>query len=148
MVFDSIRLGICAIWLYNQGFTPRQPGREDLHDIGSQWRNLFRTAPSRTTLGIFLGGFLMGTADIIPGVSGGTMAFILGIYDELMMPSNLHCHSCTTCCAALAGGFWRLPLAIPPGAVSGIGLAVLSLVRVRTGHWKPTPATSTLSFLA
>jgi putative membrane protein len=29
-------------------------------------------------------GFAMGSADIVPGVSGGTMAFILGIYDELL----------------------------------------------------------------
>lgn len=29
-------------------------------------------------------GFCMGTADVIPGVSGGTMAFIMGIYDELL----------------------------------------------------------------
>jgi putative membrane protein len=29
-------------------------------------------------------GFCMGAADIVPGVSGGTMAFILGIYDELL----------------------------------------------------------------
>jgi len=29
-------------------------------------------------------GFCMGTADVIPGVSGGTMAFILGIYKELI----------------------------------------------------------------
>jgi len=29
-------------------------------------------------------GFCVGTADIIPGVSGGTMAFILGIYPQLM----------------------------------------------------------------
>lgn len=29
-------------------------------------------------------GFAMGAADIVPGVSGGTMAFILGIYDELL----------------------------------------------------------------
>jgi len=29
-------------------------------------------------------GFCMGTADIIPGVSGGTMAFILGIYPQLL----------------------------------------------------------------
>lgn len=34
--------------------------------------------------GISLRGFLMGAADVIPGVSGGTMAFILGIYDELI----------------------------------------------------------------
>jgi putative membrane protein len=29
-------------------------------------------------------GFTMGAADVVPGVSGGTMAFILGIYDELL----------------------------------------------------------------
>ncbi len=33
---------------------------------------------------IFLSGFLMGTADVIPGVSGGTVAFVLGIYEELI----------------------------------------------------------------
>lgn len=33
---------------------------------------------------IFLSGFIMGSADIVPGVSGGTMAFILGIYQELI----------------------------------------------------------------
>lgn len=32
----------------------------------------------------FLKGMAMGTADIIPGVSGGTMAFILGIYERLL----------------------------------------------------------------
>lgn len=29
-------------------------------------------------------GFCMGTADLIPGVSGGTIAFICGIYDRLL----------------------------------------------------------------
>lgn len=29
-------------------------------------------------------GFCMGTADVVPGVSGGTMAFILGIYQRLL----------------------------------------------------------------
>lgn len=33
---------------------------------------------------IMLRGFCMGAADVVPGVSGGTMAFILGIYDELI----------------------------------------------------------------
>ncbi|KIL52151.1 DUF368 domain-containing protein [Jeotgalibacillus soli] len=35
------------------------------------WRNLFR-------------GMAMGTADLIPGVSGGTIAVILGIYDQFI----------------------------------------------------------------
>lgn len=29
-------------------------------------------------------GFCMGAADVVPGVSGGTMAFMLGIYEELI----------------------------------------------------------------
>ncbi len=33
---------------------------------------------------IFLKGVAMGAADIIPGVSGGTIAFITGIYEELI----------------------------------------------------------------
>lgn len=33
---------------------------------------------------IALKGVCMGSADIVPGVSGGTMAFILGIYEELI----------------------------------------------------------------
>jgi putative membrane protein len=38
----------------------------------------------RDYLRIFLSGFVMGSADIVPGVSGGTMAFILGIYEALL----------------------------------------------------------------
>ena len=33
---------------------------------------------------LYLKGLGMGTADVIPGVSGGTIAFITGIYDELI----------------------------------------------------------------
>jgi putative membrane protein len=35
-------------------------------------------------LGLGARGFCMGCADVVPGVSGGTMAFILGIYEELV----------------------------------------------------------------
>lgn len=34
--------------------------------------------------GLYVRGMLVGAADVVPGVSGGTMAFILGIYDELI----------------------------------------------------------------
>ena len=33
---------------------------------------------------IFLKGIAMGAADAVPGVSGGTIAFISGIYQELI----------------------------------------------------------------
>ena len=33
---------------------------------------------------LMLKGMGMGAADVVPGVSGGTIAFIVGIYDELI----------------------------------------------------------------
>lgn len=38
----------------------------------------------RDALRLFFTGFAMGSADIVPGVSGGTIAFIFGIYEELI----------------------------------------------------------------
>ena len=38
----------------------------------------------RESLVLFFKGFLMGSADVVPGVSGGTMALILGIYERLI----------------------------------------------------------------
>lgn len=43
--------------------------------------------PSRTLidyLGVAARGFAMGSLEIVPGVSGGTLALILGLYDELV----------------------------------------------------------------
>jgi len=38
----------------------------------------------KKTLLLFAKGIAMGAADVVPGVSGGTVAFITGIYDELL----------------------------------------------------------------
>ena len=35
-------------------------------------------------VGLYVIGAIVGAADVIPGVSGGTMAFILGIYEEML----------------------------------------------------------------
>lgn len=40
--------------------------------------------PPHTPAGVFLRGMAMGAADVVPGVSGGTVAFVTGIYDELL----------------------------------------------------------------
>ena len=37
---------------------------------------------------LFLKGMAMGAADVVPGVSGGTIAFISGIYEELLESIN------------------------------------------------------------
>ncbi len=43
-----------------------------------------RKRNAKQYIAISLSGFAMGVANVIPGVSGGTMAFILGIYEELI----------------------------------------------------------------
>ncbi|WP_430788696.1 DUF368 domain-containing protein [Virgibacillus flavescens] len=71
-----------------------------------EWRNIYR-------------GMLMGASDVIPGVSGGTIAVLLGIYDRLI--------------AGINGVFskeWKkhIGFLIPLGV--GIGIAILSLSRL------------------
>lgn len=43
----------------------------------------------KKSLRLFATGFTMGAADIVPGVSGGTVAFLLGIYEELIYSIKL-----------------------------------------------------------
>ena len=38
-------------------------------------------------------GFTMGSADIVPGVSGGTVALVLGIYDQLIRNISQGAHA-------------------------------------------------------
>jgi putative membrane protein len=47
-------------------------------------KDLSRPSTAMEYARIFSSGFAMGSADIVPGVSGGTMAFILGIYETLI----------------------------------------------------------------
>lgn len=87
---------------------------------------------NRTLLRYFICGFFMGVADTIPGVSGGTIAFITGIYKQLLDAIQ-----------SVNGDFFRLFLRgrfrealglIPWGfcvpLVLGIGTAVFSLAKV------------------
>ena len=39
---------------------------------------------SHTTFGVYARGMAMGAADVVPGVSGGTIALITGIYQQLL----------------------------------------------------------------
>ncbi|MBU8849972.1 MAG: DUF368 domain-containing protein, partial [Desulfobacterales bacterium] len=52
------------------------------------WKSVFFKSPGPNTwseaLILGLKGLVMGAADIIPGVSGGTIAFITGIYEKLI----------------------------------------------------------------
>lgn len=52
------------------------------------WGEVLRKSPGpsskKEVILLYLKGLCMGTADLIPGVSGGTVAFITGIYEDLL----------------------------------------------------------------
>lgn len=48
------------------------------------WRTRLATMRWRAWLTVYLKGAFMGAADTVPGVSGGTIALITGIYDRLI----------------------------------------------------------------
>ncbi|MGM0507155.1 MAG: DUF368 domain-containing protein [Bacteroidota bacterium] len=79
-----------------------------------------------------LKGFLMGAADIVPGVSGGTMALITGIYDRLIHAvRSVDLPLLRSLIKLDLAGFldrfhWRFLLIL----LSGIGCAVLFFTRV------------------
>jgi len=81
---------------------------------------------------LFLKGIGMGAADVVPGVSGGTIAFITNIYEELI-------HSINSVVTAVRQDFIKFnfkqffrqinfPFLIP--LVAGIGTSVLLLSRI------------------
>lgn len=80
-------------------------------------------------------GFIMGIANIIPGVSGGTLALILGIYEEFI--------------GAISHFFSRLKenikFLLP--VVIGMGLAIVSLSRVIDYSYKHFPIPTSLFFV-
>lgn len=57
-------------------------GAAQTHDRGA-WAGAMRRVVRGPAL-FAVKGFCMGAADVVPGVSGGTMAFILGIYQRLL----------------------------------------------------------------
>ncbi|WP_461209364.1 DUF368 domain-containing protein [Desulfocurvus sp. DL9XJH121] len=80
-------------------------------------------------------GFCMGGADIIPGVSGGTMAFITGIYEDLLLAVRsvnvrfLLALARLDFSAALAEAHFRFLVPL----LAGIGLALVSMAGLM--HW-------------
>ncbi len=84
-----------------------------------------------TAVSLLIKGFFMGMADVIPGVSGGTIALIVGIYEELIDSiSNYDAKLLTL----LFAGKWkellkRMNLGFLIPLVLGIALAIFSLAR-------------------
>lgn len=90
---------------------------------------------SRNTIGhlrVFFCGVLMGIADAIPGISGGTIALLLGIYEELIVSisnfninlfQNLKKRGVKYCWNKINGNFLL-------SLISGILLSLVSFIKI------------------
>ena len=76
----------------------------------------------------------MGAADVVPGVSGGTIAFIVGIYDELIETiKSFNLRSARLFCTGHWMQFWRsINGNFLFSLLLGIGLSIFSLAKVIT----------------
>ena len=79
-------------------------------------------------------GFSMGAADIVPGVSGGTIALLLGIYERLI--ANVRTGARSLGCLAKAdfggalGRFRQIDFVFIFPLLAGVGAAILALAPV------------------
>ena len=83
---------------------------------------------------LMLKGLGMGAADVVPGVSGGTIAFIVGIYDELIDSiKSINMQSLKLLFTGKLRAFWK---AINGNflffLIAGIAISVFSLAKLIT----------------
>lgn len=103
-------------------------------------------AVSKKDVRTLLSGVLMGAADIIPGVSGGTVALILGIYSRLVTAIS---HFDGDAIAHVANRRWkaaiehvdlRFLIALGAGIVTGIGALSFLIKKLLDDHLQLTYA--------
>lgn len=89
--------------------------------------------PTRIVLPQVARGFVMGAADIVPGVSGGTIALVLGIYRQLIAAL----HTASSAARALLTGQPREALAnlraVPWLWLGSLGAGILTVIAVLSG---------------
>lgn len=83
---------------------------------------------------ISLKGMGMGAADVVPGVSGGTIAFITGIYEELITSlGNINVKALQLLFKSGIGAFWKyINGNFFIALFLGIGVSVFSLAKLLT----------------
>lgn len=83
---------------------------------------------------LMLKGIGMGAADVVPGVSGGTIAFIVGIYDELIESiKSINGESLKLFFTGKWGAFWKaINGNFLSALLAGIGISVFSLAKLIT----------------
>ena len=81
-----------------------------------------------------LKGMAMGAADVVPGVSGGTIAFIAGIYDELINSiKSINMHSLKLLFTGKIADFWKAVNGnFLFALLLGIAISVFSLAKLIT----------------
>jgi len=86
----------------------------------------------KSFLGITFRGLAMGAADVVPGVSGGTVAFITGIYEELIDTiSGVNLSLLKTFKNQGLKSFWKqLNGNFLVALFLGIGISIVSLAKV------------------
>ncbi|WP_164671018.1 DUF368 domain-containing protein [Virgibacillus doumboii] len=88
-----------------------------------EWKNIYR-------------GMIMGASDVIPGVSGGTIAVLLGIYDRLIAAIN-----------GLFSKDWKKQLGFLIPLAIGVGTAILLLSHVIGWLFEHYPGPTKFFFL-
>lgn len=83
---------------------------------------------------ISLKGIAMGAADVVPGVSGGTIAFITGIYEELLATiSSVNLNSLKVLKEQGIKSFWNhINANFLIALLLGIGISIVSLAKLIT----------------
>lgn len=83
---------------------------------------------------LLLKGMGMGAADVVPGVSGGTIAFIVGIYEELIDSiKSINGASLKLLFTGKIVAFWKAINAnFLLSIVAGIGISIFSLAKIIT----------------
>ncbi len=93
-----------------------------------EFGNLIKQSVRRraATLRLFMTGFSMGSADLVPGVSGGTMALIFGIYEELI--HSIKIVSSKAVKLALQGKIKDAVLVVPWGFLVPVGAGMMAAI--------------------
>ena len=83
---------------------------------------------------LVLKGMGMGAADVVPGVSGGTIAFIVGIYEELIDSiKSINGASLKLLFTGKIAAFWKAINAnFLLSIIAGIGISIFSLAKIIT----------------
>ncbi len=83
-------------------------------------------------IGLALKGCAMGAADVVPGVSGGTIAFISGIYEELIDSiKSVDLEAIKLLLSLQINAFWKkINGSFLLAVVCGIAISIVSLAKV------------------